>query len=147
MLRTLGTIRLVIVLGLILTGVAAKALHLGDYANDGKIQFGASLSANNDLQGTRTAFSAGEPFAWRATLNNSVSNTTLMRSISQVQANGANKVLDSVSVPITKTDVGYVYGQGNTADLASIGIKAPGTFTMRYYQGNTLLAQGTFTLQ
>jgi len=126
--------------------IAVCGFFLHQMDHNGGIDFGAGLDADHKVVGARTTFAPGDGFTWRAHLSQKVGTTTVTRTIVRVGANGAETTLNSDTLPSSDPDVDYIYGNGSVSGLSGLGVRPPGTFTLRYWSGSTLLAQGTFTL-
>ncbi len=126
--------------------IAVCGFFLRQADHNGNIDFGTSLDANHKIVGAQTTFAPGDGFSWYAHLSQKTGTTVVTRTIVRVGPNGAETTVNSEAVPSSEPDVDYIYGSGSVSDLSGLGVTPPGTFTLRYWSGSTLLAKGTFTL-
>jgi len=135
-----------IVLGLLLIplGVAGCSFCVGSGCTSSGIDFGTSYkqaSGGGDIsiQGKKSTFSVGEPVAMVAHLSDNAGTKTLT-----LRVTGGAKTLN-LSYPVSSASDNVLASTFSGTDLTSMGLNAPGHYTLILLHGSTNLAQGTLT--
>jgi hypothetical protein len=140
-MRSIGAVRLIIFVVLIMFGAASRVFHLGDHANDGKIEFGTGTSGTGhdiSLVGSKSTFGPHDTMAWAAHFADRIGTTRLIRTVS-LERPGKSEQLVYVGVAqYDDSNVTTGVGTRTVADWAQAGVAGSGQYVMRLYRDDAL---------
>ena len=119
---------------------AGPALTVG---RPGVVAFGTSLDLAGQLQGSVTGFRPGQIAVWLADLGEPVAAPTVRFVIVQVLPDGREFEHWREDMPVADPGGGQLVGM---ADLSIYAHGGAGSYRMRYFRGDELLAEGAFEL-
>jgi hypothetical protein len=114
-------------------------------AGSGLVSFGRGYQPNT-LKVIRPASSfktTTTVMGWSASLDEPAGATSLTFALARRSSGGQEEVIARDRVPLVDPNVTIV---ANTADLALLADRQPGTYVVRLERGAIVLAQGTFRL-
>jgi hypothetical protein len=133
-----------ILLAVLLSGAIYAATH----NPRGAIAFGTDYNADsNTIQGPRSVFSTSSPMAWVAHFNKKPSTTGLTFVVLRSRPHGAAVVVGESNFQLKDPDDTGVYAV--PADMFDVERKlgmGPGTYTLQFRDGSSVLSEGTVTL-
>lgn len=125
------------------------ALFGGSVNHSGKILFGFGFhrvsSHQIDIRKPRTTFFPGQTVAWVAYLKHPARSRTLTMTI--LSARTRHPVFGPRAIPNVNPKFTVLANSVRFQALTEWHISAPGKYTLRYYRGSHLLAEGTFQLR
>ena len=134
----------IILLAVLLSG----AVYAGTHNPRGAIAFGTDYNVDsNTIQGPRSVFSTSSPMAWVAHFNKKPSTTGLTFVVLRAQPHGAAVVVGERDFQLKDLDDTGVYAL--PADMSDVEQRlgmGPGTYTLQFRDGSTVLSEGTVTL-
>ena len=133
-----------ILLAVLLSGAVYAATH----NPRGAIAFGTDYNVDaNTIAGPRSVFSTSSPMAWVAHFNQKPSTTGLTFVVLRARSHGAAVVVGKSSFQLKDPDDTGVYAL--PADMSDVERKldmGPGTYTLQFRDGSSVLSEGTVTL-
>ena len=133
-----------ILLAVLLSGAVYAATH----NPRGAIAFGTAYNVDsNTIQGPRSVFSMASPMAWVAHFNQKPDTTGLTFVVLRARPHGAAVVVGARSFQLKDRDDTDVYAL--PADMSDVERKldmGPGTYTLQFRDGSSVLSEGTVTL-
>jgi hypothetical protein len=143
--KTLG---LALLAALALSG-CSFSVSIGDTGapvqTPGTIVFGTSVDTTTwHVANASTTFKTAESVGWAAALTGPANSPTLTFTLSAVDSQGNETVIDTETIPVSdQSDDVFVHRADNT-----LGTLGPGKYSMRYSRPSdgTLLASGVVTI-
>ena len=133
-----------ILLAVLLSGAVYAATH----NPRGAIAFGTDYNVDaNTIAGPRTVFSMASPMAWVSHFNRKPGTTGLTFVVLRARLHGTAVVVGESSFELKNPDDTGVYAL--PADMSGIEQKfgmGPGTYTLQFRDGSSVLSEGTVTL-
>jgi hypothetical protein len=131
-------------LAVLLSGAVYAATH----NPRGAIAFGTDYNVDtNTIAGPRSVFSTSSPMAWVAHFNQKPSTTGLTFVVLRARPHGASVVVGKSRFQLKDPDDTGVYAL--PADMSDVERKlgmGPGTYTLQFRDGSSVLSEGTVTL-
>jgi hypothetical protein len=109
------------------------------------ITFGTGIEPYiHQVTGQTSTFSPHDPFAWSFSRHKALDTSTLTLTIDRVSSTGGPLTeVDDETVMDSDPSLGGLY-QSSSIDTIAPAPLNPGTYEMRFWRGQTLIAQGTF---
>jgi hypothetical protein len=124
------------------------AVYAATHNPRGAIAFGTDYNVDtNTIAGPRSVFSTSSPMAWVAHFNKKPSTKGLTFVILRARPHGAAVVVGQNSFQLKDPDDTGVYAL--PADMSDVERKldmGPGTYTLQFRDGSSVLSEGTVTL-
>jgi hypothetical protein len=135
-------------MGLTLGVVAWAAILYYLFAYDpgaATVTFGTGIDPySHQVTGQTSMFSPHEPFAWSFSRRKSLDTPTLTLTIDRASSGGGPLTeVDDETVAVSDPSVGGLYQSASIDTIANAALD-PGTYEMRFWRGQTLIANGTF---
>ncbi len=132
---------------ILLAALVVGAIFAGMTNPMGTIAFGTGYDdGTSSIQGPGTVFPVSGVISWLGHFNRTPGTTTLIRRVIHSGPGGAKAVEGAISVSINDADASGIYANRTVNELEQELHIGPGTYTMQYLAGSTILAEGTFTL-
>lgn len=127
----------------VLSGLRATGGQLPGGSDDA-IHFGTGLNESTlRVTGERSTFALDDSMAYSFTISGGAGTRQLDLSIAKKGPGGSETPITNVPVTISNPEFNVF---GNTLDLGASGLDS-GTYVMRVFKGDDLLAEGEFTLR
>jgi hypothetical protein len=123
---------------------ALGAAGVAAAAGPGKIEFGTDyreLSGDAQIVSAGSSLGLGDQIAWVARLRGPANTTRVDLVVSRVTPGGGEQVINRSTMNLANPKFTVLYGKNQSLSGAGAG-----TYRLRAYAGDAMLAEGEFTL-